>query len=176
MKITLLIFLIASTGLAHAQTEGKRAAPACGPDHVKFNVKTAKERPQAGSPDAGKALVYFLEDDSAYHPYPKPTTRMGVDGEWVGATHGNSFFYFSVDPGEHFVCARHQALGSMGYARVATGRFKAEAGATYYFVVRNAYEPAREGGVAIVDFGPVDSNEGRLMAGEFSYSTFELKK
>lgn len=176
MKTTLLFFLMASAGLAQAQTEGKRAAPACGPDSIKFNVKTVKERPPVGPPDAGKALVYFLEDDSAYHPYPKPTTRMGVDGEWVGVTHGNSFFSFSVAPGEHFVCARHQAVGSLGPARVATGRFQAEAGGTYYFVVRNAYEPAREGGVAILDFGPVDSNEGKLMAREFPFSTFELKK
>jgi hypothetical protein len=38
-------------------------------------------------PESGKALVYFIEDDSTFNSSPKPTTRAGIDGNWVGVTH-----------------------------------------------------------------------------------------
>ncbi|MGA9055545.1 MAG: DUF2846 domain-containing protein [Terriglobia bacterium] len=179
MKTTLLIFLMASAVLAQAQTGEKRAAPSCGPDRVKFNVKTEKGRPLVGQPDAGRALVYFLEDDSEYRAYPKPTTRLGVDGEWVGATHGNSYFYLSVDPGEHSLCAREQRLVGLGPPLAdATADFKAEAGVTYYFkamlIMKNPTPLTPR--YYIMKLEPVDSDEGQILARQYAFSTFQQKK
>jgi hypothetical protein len=52
-------------------------------------------------PASGKAIVYFLQDDLKYGARPRPTTRFAIDGNWFRATHANSFFYVSVDPGDH---------------------------------------------------------------------------
>jgi hypothetical protein len=87
VKTTLIIFLIASAALAQAQTGETRLAPSCGPDEVTFEVKTDKSSHPLGQPVAGKALVYFLQDDSESYGQIGPTTRLGVDGGWVGATH-----------------------------------------------------------------------------------------
>lgn len=66
------------------------STPGCGANDVEFAVKTdKKQHPFPQAPD-GKALVYFFEDDTQYGASPKPTMRAGVDGEWLGATHGTS--------------------------------------------------------------------------------------
>jgi len=118
MRTALIIFLMASAVLAQAQTGETRLAPSCGPDEVAFEVKTDKRSHPMGQAVAGKALVYFFEHDW-YRGYSRPTTRLGVDGGWVGATSGNSYFYFSVDPGEHHICASWQiGVGAVGAARL----------------------------------------------------------
>ena len=145
----------------------------CGPDDQKFEVKTEKQHP-LGQPEAGKALVYFIEDDTAYGSFPQPTVRAGVDGVWVGATHGDSYFSFSVEPGEHHLCASWQtavALGA-GYA-TAAAHLTAEAGGVYFFRVKNKWQ--RDSGFLGTDFHALDPDEGQLLASKFSFSTFHPK-
>jgi hypothetical protein len=55
-------------------------APGCGAFSVTFSVKTNKNQHPFAQPDAGKALVYFVEDDSNFNATPKPTVRAGLDG------------------------------------------------------------------------------------------------
>ena len=177
MKTTLLIvlFLITSSVLTQAQTQETRVAPSCGPDKVKFEVKTEKNRHQVGKPDAGKALVYFLADNSAFASLPRPTTRAGVDGEWVGAAQGNSYFYFSLDPGEHHLCACWQTAVLVGQGhKVAAAHFTAEAGGVYYFRVKDTW--VRDMGTASISLEPLDSDEGQLLTRKYSFSTFQQKK
>jgi hypothetical protein len=179
MKTTLLIvlFLMTSLLLAQAQTPDTRVAPSCGPDKVKFNVMTLKNPHQVKQPDAGKALVYFIEDNSAFGSVPRPTTRAGVDGEWVGAAQGNSYFYFSVDPGEHHLCACWQTWVGPGVDaahKTAAAHFTAEPGGVYYFRVKNIF--VREVGRPFMKLELLDSDEGQLLANTYSLSTFEQKK
>jgi hypothetical protein len=179
MKTTLLIvlFLITSSVLTQAQTQETRVAPSCGPDKVKFEVKTEKNRHQVGKPDAGKALVYFIADNSAFASLPRPTTRAGVDGEWVGAAQGNSFFYFSVDPGEHHLCASWQTWVGPGVDvahKTAAAHFTAELGGVYYFRVKNIYR--KDAGRPFIKLELLDTDEGQLLANTFSLSTFGQKK
>jgi hypothetical protein len=116
MRTILLLFLIASPAFAQS-APGVAMAPGCGAFSVTFSVKTNKNQHPFAQPDAGKALVYFVEDDSNFNATPKPTVRVGLDGAWVGATHGNSYFYFSVDVGEHHLCASWQGRGLQSYVR-----------------------------------------------------------
>jgi len=51
-----------------------------------------KQHPVAPS-DASKALVYVFEDMEH-----GPTMRVGLDGAWIGANKGKSYFFFSVTP------------------------------------------------------------------------------
>src|SRR5579862_2157911 len=105
MKLALVSVLLF---VSPAFAQNPQIAPACGSDDVKYDVSTKKVATHAAQPPQGKALVYFIEDDNDFGSVPKPTTRFGLNGQWLGATHGNSYFSVTVDPGEHHVCANWQ--------------------------------------------------------------------
>jgi len=108
-------------------------------------------------------MMYFVEDDTEFESTPKPTTRIGVDGTWVGANHGNSYFSFAVDPGTHHLCASWQSLAVIGaHDTSAAAHFTAEAGQVYYFRVKNKW--LHEHAATHVDLSPVDSDQGQLLA------------
>ena len=111
--LLLTISLLTSSVFAQDKPTDGAAAPGCGEPKMKFEVKTEKSQHPAQT-DVGKAMVYFIENDSQFDSFPSPTTRMGIDGEWVGATHGNSYFSVSVDPGEHHLCASWQSSVIIG--------------------------------------------------------------
>ena len=69
-----------------------------------FNVQTTDQKHPVGQVEQGKALVYFFVDFLT-----APTMRVGVDGNWMGANNGKSYFFFPVEPGEHNVCAEWQS-------------------------------------------------------------------
>ncbi len=170
----LTIFLFISPAFAQNKPTDAAGAPGCGEPETRFEVKTDKGQHPA-QPSAGKALVYFIEDDSDFGSFPKPTTRAGLDGAWVGATHGNSYFYFSVDPGVHHLCASWQSTVIVGQGhKAAAAHFTAEAGAVYYFEVKNTWW--RENGSAGISLNSLDSDEGQLLANKFSFSTSKPKK
>jgi hypothetical protein len=144
----------------------------CGAPEIKFDVNPDKEQRNA-LPETGKALVYFIEDDSNFASRPRPTTRVGIDGTWVGANHGNSYFHVAVDPGVHHLCASWQSAAILWHGRqTAAAHFTAEPGAVYYFEVRNE---AQESGIRM-DFFPIDSDEGQLLEKKFSHSSIIQKK
>jgi hypothetical protein len=140
MKRALVFFLLAAPAFAQNKLADTALVPACGPDNSKFEVQTAKSQNVSTQPDTGKALVVFIEDDSQFASRPTPTTRAGLDGSWIGATHGNSFLSFSVDPGEHHLCASWQTSVILGRGhKTAAAHFTAEAGNVYYFRVKNTW-------------------------------------
>ena len=102
MKLAALFLLFAAPLLA--QTNMAVTAPGCGPDEQAFTAKTDKMQHPPPQAEAGKALVVFVEDDAQFNSIPRPTVRLGVDGQ-MGATHGNSYSMFAIDPGEHHICA-----------------------------------------------------------------------
>jgi len=175
MKAALVLLLLASPAFAQDKLTDTAVAPGCGADDSKYDVTTNKTQHPLTQPDAGKALVVFIEDDSDFGSRPRPTTRAGLDGGWVGATHGNSYLYFSVDPGEHHLCASWQkaVIVRQGH-KTAAAHFTAEAGKVYYFRVRNSWH--REHGTALIDLTPLDSDEGLLLANRFALSTSHPKK
>jgi hypothetical protein len=150
-------------------------APGCGDPVAKFDVTTAKSTQPIGSPEAGKALVYFVEDDAEFASRPTPTTRIGLDGQWVGATHGNSHLSFSVDPGEHHLCSSWQSTVILAQGhKSAAAHFTAAAGKTYFFKVTNKWN--RDVGAAITRLDPLDSDEGRLLVNTSALSTSHPKQ
>jgi len=168
LSCSILLF----TSSAFAQDLG---APGCGDPNAKFEVKTNKEHHPV-QPEAGKALLYFIEDDSNWEMNPRPTTRMGVDGEWMGANHGNSYFFISVDPGVHHLCASWQpAVLPLKVKKAAAAHFTAEAGGVYYFEVKNTWW-REHGGTGVISLDPLDSDEGQLLASKFALSTSQPKK
>jgi hypothetical protein len=174
MKASLVVLLFATTAIAQKNAPPTASAPGCGTTQIKFRVKSDKAQHPTAKPEKDKALIYFLEDDSSFESHPLPTTRVGVDGEWVGANHGDSYFYVSVDPGEHHLCASWQSFVGVGaHETSAAAHFTAEPGQTYYFRVRNTW--LREHGVTRVELTPLDSDEGQLLASRFAFSESQRK-
>ncbi|MGD0479359.1 MAG: hypothetical protein ABSA42_04255 [Terracidiphilus sp.] len=175
-SLAILLALLPLTVIAQNNNAASAGSPGCGDDAVKFSVKTGQGQNLA-QPDAGKAVVYFIEDDSNFESSPKPTTRAGLDGKWVGATHGNSYLYFSVDPAVHHLCASWQLGVILGKGRkTAAVHFTAEAGGVYYFEVKNIFDSTKYSETLDMSFIPLDSDEGQLLVNKFALSTSRQKK
>src|SRR5580658_9288499 len=107
MKIVLTFALLASAvfaspTLAADQESVAAAESACGPGNIKFDVKTEKNTHPTAQTQAGKALVYIVEVfEKPGNQLGKPTVKVGLDDTWVGANKCNSYFFFSVEPGDH---------------------------------------------------------------------------
>jgi len=170
----LLITLVCLSLHSPAQSTVSPAAGAAScqsaPD---FTVKTAIAD-QAVQPQPGKALVYFIETIQNSGPgNPKPTLAAGVDGTWPGATRGNSYFYFFVDPGVHHLCASMPPVFFASSAdSMAAAHFTAEAGRVYYF------QAVWIGGTTTmsVTLKPLDSDEGELLTSSYKLATSQVKK
>jgi hypothetical protein len=175
MKPLLLVLLLGCS--AFAQNQASSAAAGCGPEGMSFQVKTDKKQHPMTSPEPGKALIYFIQDDSRFLSVPKPTTRVGLDGQWIGATHANSYFYFLASPGEHNLCTDWQSSVIVGGGRKSAAiHFTAEPGKVYDFMVqdiwhRDAYHsyPPR------VDLSPVDPAQAQLQMSRFALSVSRPK-
>jgi len=166
---TILVNLIFFSGTnAFAQI-----APGCGTVDIKFDVST-KDSQVMAAPDPGKALIYFLQDDTNFASHPRPTTRFGLDGKWIGATHANSYFYLSVDPGEHHLCANWQSIVGLGIGlRTAAAHFTAGVGGVYFFVAHDRYSRETPAEIKLL---PMDSDEAQLFMRTFALATSHPKK
>lgn len=101
MTVGIFLAVFASPLFAQDDAAAARAAAGCGPDSIKFEVKTDKNQHPAPQAEPTKALVYVFQDvhqDNGLN-IGTATTRLGLDGAWVGAIHGKSYFFFSAEPG-----------------------------------------------------------------------------
>ena len=170
MKTILLFLILAGRALAQSDPGIAIAPGGCGDSKEKLAVKLDKKQHPLAKPDDGKALVYFVQDDTQFNAIDKPTVRAGIDGAWVGATHGNSYFYFSVDPGEHHLCSSWQGIGQERY--VAATHFNAMVGEVYFFRVQDTWSSL----MMTTDLKRVNRDEGQLLASRFPFSTSRAKK
>jgi hypothetical protein len=147
-------------------------ASACGPANLNYKVSLDRSQHAPVPPEAGKALVYFLQDDGSGvggTTLGSPTTKYAVDGVWVGANHGNSWSAFAVAPGEHHVCT---ALQSSLIQRMELAHFTAEAGKSYFFRTRLFVS----GSAYLLDFEPADSDEAGYLISLYPMATATAKK
>ncbi|MGA2217269.1 MAG: hypothetical protein ABSG51_04235 [Terracidiphilus sp.] len=180
MKPTLgIVFLLASMTLA-VEAWATTLPDACGNDKVKFDVSTQKDQPAPGAPEPGMAQVVFVEtfdQNIGLCIGCKVTTRVGLDGTWVGANKGNSYFALTVAPGEHHVCADWQSLIGKLKQKAGMASFTAEAGRVYYYEVKVKEEEFGGGKDSSFEYSlvltPLSDDEGkyRVKAWELATST-----
>jgi hypothetical protein len=177
MKTLLIIAVLASSAFAAAQATVAAAESACGPSNIQFEVKAENaQHPTAPAPQ-GKALVYVVEVfEKPGNQLGKPTTKVGLDGGWVGANKSNSYFFFPVDPGDHHLCMAWQSSLKQYSKQVALTNFSAESGKTYYFTARIIEHDEGLGAWFTVDLGPVNGDEGQLLVASSAFSTSHPKK
>ncbi len=167
MGMVLAMVFLASAA-AQDRAAVARALSACGPDEVRFEVQTRATGPVA-EPGADKALIYVIEVyNKASNELGEPTVRVGLDGVWVGATKGDSYFSFSVTAGEHHLCAEWQSQFKRLSRDVALASLAAEAGKTYYFRARITEQTNL---AFTFDLDPVNEDEGKLLVASSAFST-----
>jgi hypothetical protein len=169
----ILVFMLKTAAFAQDPAAISAAQAACGPKGVKFDVKDDDSQHTVGQPEAGKALVYVIQDYGAPNCVGGCiTTKIGLDGAWIGANHRNSYFSFTVDPGEHHLCANWQSHLARLSQVVGLAHVNAEAGKIYYFRTR-VFAVA---GPTFFDIEPIDSDQGKLLVASFPLSISHPKK
>jgi Protein of unknown function (DUF2846) len=172
MKSVLVLMLLTLSALAQ-QEPMPAAAAACGPGKVKFDVKLDETQYTLAEPEAGKALVYFVQDVGAVNCIGACfETRIGLDGTWVGAVQHNSYFSVSVEPGEHHVCASPElkffsaASQKFVSSRLALAHFTVEAGRVYYFRARSFGSQNER----IFEMDAVDADQAKYLIASYPLS------
>lgn len=167
MKTLILILIL--TLPAVAQDPAGLAAAGCGGNEVQFDVKLDKKQHPLAQLEPGKALVYVIEENTEC--LLCSTYRVGLDGVWVGATHGNSYFFFAVEPGDHRLCTAVQPWSKSRSDLASAASLTAEAGKVYYFRTR-FHERQR------VKLELIDSAEGQLLIAtkRFKFSNSHPRK
>jgi hypothetical protein len=131
VKPSLRVFFLCASLSCAGQAWAATLPDSCGADNVKFDVKTEKNQAAPAAPTEGKALVVFVENENQMiGPFMHATVRLGMDGAWVGANYGNSYFALTVTPGVHHLCARWEGKN------VDVTSFTAEPGQVYYFAAQ----------------------------------------
>jgi len=162
--LCLAVFLGALPVLAQDDAATARTGAGCGLNTGMFDVKTTDLKHPVGQPGQGKALMYFFVDFVT-----APTMRVGVDGSWVGANEGKSYFFFQVAPGEHNVCTEWQS-GTFKKSSERVGEamhLTAEAGKTYYLRLNFGYQR--------MHLELSDEAEGHFLIGSSLYATSQPK-
>jgi len=175
MKTLLAAILLALPILSADQTPA--AGPvkaACGSDDVKFSAKPAEGRQTAPQPEPGKALVYVVEQEQrTRHPLSGITVRVGMDGSWMGAARNASYLFFSVEPGEHHLCADWQSPTPWIGKTLGLTNLRVEPGQTYY--VRARFVAVGVQFLAL-DLDRINPDEGRLLVETSPLSDYRQKK
>lgn len=168
MKTIAAILLLSCCALGQDKTAVAAAEAACGPRDMNFEVKVDGPQEPTPTPENGKALIFVVQEDDI-------TSRFGVDGEWVGALKGRTYFFVQLDPGEHHLCATARGMGpAVRYPRVALQQLRAEAGMTYYFVPHIVGESVYAIDTKF-DLSQVDPDEGKALVARAKFSTSRPK-
>jgi hypothetical protein len=136
---------------ATAQTADAIYRQACGPLNAKFDVEQVQGQPPK-APEPGKALVYFTQKEAG----PYFTTRIGLDGAWVGGLQHDSYIFVSVAAGEHHACA---ATLNRKHPEAELVSFTTEAGRVYYYLVRGIAGGGENNTFSTMELGAADRDE-----------------
>ena len=173
MKNLLAIAIFALS--AFAQDHAARTSAGCGPAGVQYEVKSDKTPQPISTPESGKAAVYVIQyekrDVEAFH-IGAVTTRVGLDGTWQGANHGQSYLLVPVDPGEHHLCVDWQSSVEERSKQGSAVTLTAETGKVYYF---RATVEQRETHPPAIVLEAVDPAQGQFLISTSSLSKSHAK-
>jgi len=133
---------------------------ACGTEKVNYSAKTDKKNHPTPDAPAGKAMIYVLRPTIIGY---KINSKLAVDGEWMGVNRGRTYFYFPVEPGEHFFCSEAE---NQDYLALSV-----EAGKTYFL------QQKVEAGIwkARTNLVVMTEEEGKKKLADVHLSVFEKK-
>lgn len=135
---------------------------ACGPKENEVDYAAGTDKKQHPTPEqpADKGLIYVLRPSMMGMAIQ---TKLAVDGDWKGVNRGNNYFYFTVDPGEHFFCSVAENRSLL--------KLNVEAGKTYYLQQHVALGVTK----ARTKIELMTEEEGRKKATTANLSTWTIK-
>ncbi|MGB8595873.1 MAG: hypothetical protein WCD48_10235 [Candidatus Sulfotelmatobacter sp.] len=172
MKTALVVILLAVSTFVQDQSAIVAAEAACGAKDIKFAAKQDATQHPTPQPDADKALVYVVQEIGQLQCTGCALTRVGMDGSWVGANQGSSYFFFAADPGDHHLCMNWQSRLDYRSRSFAMANFTAEAGKVYYFRARifpGRYDYS-------FDLDPINGDQGKYLVASSAFSVSHPKK
>lgn len=133
---------------------------ACGTEKVNYSAKTDKKNHPTPDAPADKAMIYVLRPTIIGY---KVNSKLAVDGNWMGVNRGKTYFFFPLEPGEHYFCSESE---NQDYLALTV-----EAGKTYFLQqkVEAGFWKARTNLVVMNDA------EGRKKLKDVNLSVFEKK-
>jgi len=131
MKLELFAFFLFLSFAAEAMAKKIELPDSCGDPKPKFEVTTHKSATTLPAPDAGKALIVFVQPHSPLSCVGCSAQRYAMDGQWVGATQKDSYFTLQVEPGQHHFCSTGPIVNG-----IAIRSFEVKAGTTYFLQAR----------------------------------------
>jgi hypothetical protein len=99
-----------------------------------------------------------------------------VDGKWVGANHGNSYFSYTVTPGQHHLCANWQSSQNRLKQKVGLTSLNAEAGKVYYFGIKVSIRQYQSGMEQHLSLAALNEDEGKYLVKISALATATPKK
>jgi hypothetical protein len=175
-NLVFLALLLAAPVFGQDQAIDLRTAAGCGSAKTQFDVKVDKKQHAVTQPESGKALVYVIEEyksDPHYHTFGHVTTRVGLDGNWVGATQDGAYVSFLVEPGVHRLCSDVQSILAWAQKLSGAAQLDVEAGKTYYYRIVLEDDDKRQPALRVKE---ADEPEGLLMLSKSAQSTWKEKK
>ncbi len=143
MKQSICAFFFAILLVVVMQARCTTLPDACGDEKIKVDV--AVQKPPSALPAANttSATLVFVQrlGESCIGC---SVTRVGLDGTWIGANKGASFFSVTTAPGEHHVCAFWDAPGARIENKIELTELEALAGQIYYFEIEIGPRSTRE--------------------------------
>jgi len=176
MNHGLVALLLCASLPAAVQARAFTLPDACGDDRVMFDVKTEKNQPPPAPPADGRAQIVFFEIQNG-SVAKGITVRFGMDGAWVGANHGNSYFALDLAPGEHHLCADWQSRFAGVRATADVTSFTAEPGKVYYFAAQATF--GQSGLVTTLSsfsLSPLNEDAGKYRLRTWQLATSKPKK
>ncbi|MGB7207222.1 MAG: DUF2846 domain-containing protein [Pyrinomonadaceae bacterium] len=133
---------------------------ACGTESVNYKPTTDKKQHPIPDAPADKAMIYVMRTTILGY---KIHSKLAVDGKWMGVNRGKTYFFFTLDPGEHFFCSEAE---NQDYLALTV-----EAGKTYY--LKQRVEP----GIwkARTDLAVIDEEKAKKELADVHLSVFTLK-
>ncbi len=173
-----MLLFLASPATPQDDAAAIRAAAGCGPEWVQFDVHTDKKKHPFAAATQEKAVVYVFEDEIREETWyiGSVLIRVGLDGAWVGATKGRSYFFFTVAPGEHHLCADRHIMLQKSAKLTSAVSLTAEAGKVYFFRARveERNEPQYPPSVKLEQV--TDNAQAMLLVSSSAFSVSHAKK
>jgi len=157
--------------IAQAQTPATPSA--CGDLRVSMAVDLDNAHHDIAQPEPGKATIYFIQDTGTFLKTPAyPTSKIGIDGNWVGTNKKNSYFSVSIDPGERHLCAAVQS-SFVHEKTIALAHFTAEAGKVYFYRTKMFFADTN---LEYFDLNPVDQDEAAYLISFYPLAKAQTRK
>ena len=137
------------------------ARKACGTTSVDYDAETKKDQHPTPEAPSDKALIYVMRTTIIGY---KIHSKLAVDGNWMGTNRGKTYFFFTLDPGEHHFCSESENQDGV--------TFTVEAGKTYYLQqqVKAGMWKAR------TKLALLDDERGKKELADLNLSVFMLKQ